>query len=149
MRKATKTLRPEWAHVSVVHDANLDVPTIRTPEDVKAIVRRLLHRDREFFVTIYLNTRNYVLRAELTSLGTVNASLVHPREVFTMACLCKAASVILVHNHPSGDPAPSREDLMLTKRLRSAGEILGIDVLDHVIVSPTGEHYSFAENKML
>ncbi|MFH0779150.1 MAG: DNA repair protein RadC, partial [Candidatus Eisenbacteria bacterium] len=90
---------------------------------------------KEHFCTLYLDTRNRVIRKETISIGTLNASLVHPREVFQPAVECSSASVILLHNHPSGDAEPSREDLLLTKRLTAAGEIMGIDVLDHVIVT--------------
>jgi len=109
--------------------------TIRRPEDAAALGKELSGARKEHFFTLYLDTRNRVIRKETISIGTLNASLVHPREVFQPAVECSAASVILVHNHPSGEAEPSREDLLLTKRLVSAGEIMGIDVLDHVIVA--------------
>jgi DNA repair protein RadC len=108
---------------------------IRRPEDAAALTKELCGARKEHFCTLYLDTRNRVIRKETISIGTLNASLVHPREVFQPAVECSAASVILVHNHPSGEAEPSREDLLLTKRLTSAGEIMGIDVLDHVIVA--------------
>jgi DNA repair protein RadC len=114
-----------------------DEPTviIRRPEDGASLTRELSAARKEHFCTLYLDTRNRVIRKETISIGTLNASLVHPREVFQPAVECSAASVVLVHNHPSGDPEPSREDLLLTKRLVTAGEIMGIEVLDHVIVA--------------
>lgn len=108
---------------------------IRRPEDAAALSKELSGARKEHFCTLYLDTRNRVIKKETISIGTLNASLVHPREVFQPAVECSAASVILVHNHPSGEAEPSREDLLLTKRLVSAGEIMGIDVLDHVIVA--------------
>jgi DNA repair protein RadC len=111
------------------------VIVIRRPEDAAALTRELACAKKEHFCTLYLDTRNRVIRKETISIGTLNASLVHPREVFQPAVESSAASVVLVHNHPSGDPEPSREDLLLTKRLVSAGEIMGIEVLDHVIVA--------------
>lgn len=87
---------------------------------------------------LLLNARHEVMRRILCSRGTLNASLVHPREVFRPAIIASAAAVILVHNHPSGDPEPSEEDIALTGRLVQAGRILGIEVLDHVIVAKRG-----------
>ena len=108
---------------------------IRRPEDAASLTRELAAARKEHSCTLYLDTRNRVTRKETISIGTLNASLVHPREVFQPAVESSAASVVLVHNHPSGDPEPSREDLLLTKRLVTAGEIMGIEVLDHVIVA--------------
>ena len=108
---------------------------VRRPEDAAALTKELSIARKEHFCSLYLDTRNRVIKKETISIGTLNASLVHPREVFQPAVECSAASVILVHNHPSGEAEPSREDLLLTKRLVSAGEIMGIDVLDHVIVA--------------
>lgn len=110
-------------------------PVIRCPEDVCTLVMEdLRDRDREYFQALLLNTKNQVLARETISIGTLNSSMVHPRELFKMAIRRSAASLILVHNHPSGDPTPSREDISLTKRLIEAGEIIGIDVLDHIVI---------------
>lgn len=103
---------------------------------------------KETFRALLLNTRNQLIRCELVSLGTLNASLVHPREVFKPAVEVSAASVILAHNHPSGDPEPSREDLQLTKRLVQAAELLGIELVDHVIITATS-HVSLKERKLM
>ena len=91
-------------------------------------------RDKEHFWIVGTNTRNNIKYIELVSLGTLNAALVHPREVFRMAILQASSSIITVHNHPSGDPEPSEEDIKLTRRLCEAGRILGIETLDHIIV---------------
>lgn len=90
--------------------------------------------EKEHFKAILLNTKNHVISIEDISIGSLNSSIVHPREVFKPAIKRSSASVILVHNHPSGDPTPSREDIEVTSRLVNAGNVLGIAVLDHVII---------------
>jgi DNA repair protein RadC len=89
---------------------------------------------QEHFVCLYLNTKNQVLHKQTIFIGSLNASIVHPREVFREALKRSAASIICLHNHPSGDPAPSREDIEVTKRLVECGKMIGIDVLDHLII---------------
>jgi DNA repair protein RadC len=112
--------------------------TIRGPEDVLVQVRDLSRARREHFVVLLLNARHELQCRETVSIGSLNASIVHPREVFLPAILHSAASVVLVHNHPSGDPEPSEEDLNITRRLVQVGELVGIGVLDHVIVAARG-----------
>lgn len=110
-------------------------PTIRNPEDAAYLVmEEMRHLDREYFSVLLLNTKNQVVARETVSIGTLNSSTVHPRELFKSAIRRSAAAVILVHNHPSGDPTPSREDIEVTRRLMQAGEIVGIEVLDHLII---------------
>ena len=122
---------------------------IRGPEDALHIVRpRFKNQQREIFVVVLLNARHEVMSVEIVSIGSVNASIVHPREVFKPAIMQSAASVLLAHNHPSGDPEPSEEDLSITKRLVQCGELLGISVLDHVIVATRG-FTSFRERQLL
>ena len=121
---------------------------IRGPEDVLAHVRELRRARREHFVVLLLNARHELQVRETVSIGTLNASIVHPREVFRPAILHSAASVVLVHNHPSGDPEPSEEDLGITKRLVQVGELVGIAVLDHVIVAARGT-VSFRARRLL
>ncbi|TCS79059.1 RadC family protein [Tepidibacillus fermentans] len=109
--------------------------TIRSPRDVFAYLgedMRFLRQ--EHFVAILLDTKNHIIAKETISVGSLNASIVHPREVFKPAIKKSASAMIVAHNHPSGDPSPSREDIEITKRLYQAGEILGIDLLDHVII---------------
>lgn len=113
-------------------------PAIRGPDDVLAQVRDLARARKEHFVVLLLNARHELQARETVSVGSLNASIVHPREVFLPAITHSAASVILVHNHPSGDPEPSEEDLAITKRLVQVGEMVGIGVLDHVIVATRG-----------
>jgi len=112
--------------------------SIRGPEDVLAQVRDLARARREHFVVLLLNARHELQGRETVSIGSLNASIVHPREVFLPAILHSAASVILVHNHPSGDPEPSEEDLGITRRLVEVGDLVGIGVIDHVIVASRG-----------
>jgi DNA repair protein RadC len=121
------------AHVDAAAGA-----AIRGPEDVLGQVRDLRLARREHFVVLILNARHELQCRETVSIGSLNASIVHPREVFLPAILHSAASVVLVHNHPSGDPEPSEEDLSITRRLVQVGDLLGIGVLDHVIVAERG-----------
>jgi DNA repair protein RadC len=102
--------------------------------------------DREHFVVVLLNRKNQVIGVNTVAVGSLTAAVVHPREVLKPAVLANAAAIILVHNHPSGDPSPSTEDQQLTTRLVQAGRILGITVLDHVIIGDgTERFYSFAD----
>ena len=100
--------------------------------------------DREHFMCLHLDAKNRLISRETVSIGHLTAALVHPREVFKAAILANAASIALIHGHPSGDPEPSREDVEITRRLVKAGELLGIPVLDHVVVATRG-HVSLAE----
>lgn len=109
--------------------------TIRSPEDVSDLLMdRMRYLDREHFIVLFLDTKNNVLAQETVSMGSLNASIVHPREVFRSAVKKSVASIIAVHNHPSGDPKPSQEDIEVTERLKAAGQLLGIPLLDHVII---------------
>jgi DNA repair protein RadC len=108
---------------------------ISSPEDAAAVVREEMRTlDREEFGVLLLNTKNALIKKCPVSRGSLNASIVEPREVFKDAIAASAASMILVHNHPSGDPTPSSEDIAITKRLVKAGELLNISVLDHIIL---------------
>jgi DNA repair protein RadC len=110
-------------------------PVLRSPEDVVAEVRsQLKGKKKEHFLVLCLDTRNRLINRRLVSMGSLDTSIVHPREVFKDAVSSCAASVVFAHNHPSGDPEPSKEDIELTKRLARAGEIVGIEVLDHIII---------------
>ena len=101
--------------------------------------------DREEFLVLLLDGKNKFLGFNVVSIGNLTGSLTHPREVYKPAILGNAASIILLHNHPSGDPIPSQEDIEITRRLREVGEIIGIKVLDHVIVGD-GQYISFVDN---
>ena len=112
----------------------MDTP-ITSPADVLPEMRHIRDLKKEHFLAIFLNARNQIIKTETISMGSLNASLVHPREVFAPAVGISAASVVLGHNHPSGDVTPSREDIELTRRMVQAGEIMGIEVLDSLIVA--------------
>ena len=115
--------------------ASANKPVIHAPGDVaKLLMARLRYEPREHFIIVLLSTKNHVLAMPTISIGSLNASIVHPRELFREAINYSAAAVILVHNHPSGDPTPSSEDTLLTKKLVEAGKILEIHVLDHIII---------------
>ena len=118
---------------------NKDV-AIRGPDDVLAVlpIKGYKRAKREMFTVLLLNARHELLKRVTVSVGSLNASVVHPREVFRAAVIEAAAAIVLVHNHPSGDPEPSEDDLTITRRLCQAGEILGIQVLDHVIIGAKG-----------
>ncbi|MGG0716322.1 DNA repair protein RadC [Robertmurraya massiliosenegalensis] len=108
---------------------------IRSPEDgANYVMNEMRFLSQEHFVCLYLNTKNQVLHKKTIFIGSLNASIVHPREVFKEALRRSAASVICLHNHPSGDPTPSREDIEVTKRLVESGKIIGIEILDHLII---------------
>jgi DNA repair protein RadC len=112
----------------------VQLPFIKTPQDIYDLLKAsFLDLDREHFKVVHLNTKNQVLKVETTAIGILNSSPVHPREVFKEAIKMSSAGIILAHNHPSGDPSPSQDDLLLTSRLQNAGEILGIPILDHII----------------
>ena len=112
-----------------------DKPVVKTPEDVvNLVMSRLKGKKKEYFLAILLDTRSQLIKIAEISIGSLEASIVHPREVFKEAISASAASVIFAHNHPSGVPEASEDDINLTKRLAKAGEIVGIDVLDHIII---------------
>lgn len=109
---------------------------------------QLRHLNKEEFIVVFLNTKNMISSYEVISIGSLNASIVHPREVFNRAIKKSAASILLVHNHPSGNPEPSQDDIAITKRLWEVGNLIGIHVLDHLIISDDA-YYSFKEMKIL
>lgn len=124
-------------------------PKIKTSSDVYALVSpKLRSLKKECFTALYLDMKNQLLREDTISIGSLSANIVHPREVFKGAILESAAAVILAHNHPSGDASPSNDDVELTKRLLSAGEIIGIKVLDHIIVGD-GQFVSLKERGLM
>ena len=125
-----------------------DPPAISGPGDVFVLARDIRERRREHFLVLYLDARHRVQHAEVISIGTLNASIVHPREVFSPAIARPAASIVLCHNHPSGETTPSDDDVAITRRLVQSGELLGIPVLDHVVVSRTG-WASFRESRLM
>ncbi|HWO55532.1 MAG TPA: DNA repair protein RadC [Paenibacillus cookii] len=128
----------------------MDEPVvIRSPRDAAdVLMEQLRYLQKEHFVCLFLNTKNHIIAQETLSIGSLNASIVHPREVFRAAIKRSSASILCAHNHPSGDPAPSPEDISLTSRLKEAGEIVGIEVLDHLIIGD-GEFVSLKEQGLM
>lgn len=101
----------------------------------KHYIAKLADKKKEYFIAVFLDSKNKIISDKVISIGTLNASLVHPRELFKEAMRASANSIILVHNHPSGDPEPSEEDILITKKLKETGEIIGINILDHIIIA--------------
>ncbi len=123
---------------------------VGTPAGAASVLQQYLNgADRKHFVVLLLDTQNQVIGIHTVTVGTLDASLVHPREVFKPAILANAASVILAHNHPSGDPTPSAEDRAVTRQLVTAGGLLGIQVHDHVVLGEAARYHSFLEVGML
>lgn len=142
-------MKPQWQYkvrVRLVRErAGRFGPSLSCAGDIAALVADdLVQLDREQFVALHLDAKNRLISREVVSLGHLTSALVHPREVFKAAILANAASIAFVHNHPSGSPEPSREDVEITRRLVKAGELLGIPVLDHVVIATRG-HVSLAE----
>ncbi len=124
---------------------NQSIPHIQSPTDALPYLDKMRRSTREQFVALYLNARHELVHQEVVSIGTLTRSLAHPREIFHPAITHLAASILVAHNHPSGDLTPSQDDLAMTKRLAEASEILGIPLLDHLILTTTGV-YSFREH---
>lgn len=124
------------------------LPIINSPESALDQLTDIRNRKKEHFVALYLNARNELIHKELVSIGILTRSLVHPREVYAPALTHLAASVLVAHNHPSGDTEPSEDDLIITKRLNQAAELLGLALFDHLIITSTS-HYSFREHNHL
>jgi DNA repair protein RadC len=118
------------------------------PQQVYQAFKFLMEETKEMFITLHLDGKNRIICMDLVSIGSLNQSIVHPREVFKTALLSNAAALILIHQHPTGDPLASSEDISITRRLKEAGEIMGIKVLDHIIVGD-GEYLSFTERGLL
>lgn len=124
-------------------------PVIKTPDDVSAIMQTVCEcHAEEHFYCLLLNTKNKVNGINEVSVGSLNATIVHPREIFKAAILSNAAAVILCHNHPSGDPTPSPEDISITRKIIEAGKLLDIPVLDHVIIGD-GKYVSMKEKGII
>src|SRR5437879_382983 len=154
---AEQTAKPKSAsvpifRVTLVRDGRVPCynQQIRSSADASTLLHTYLADvDREYFVIILVNQKNRIIGVNTVSIGSLTASIVHPREVYKSAILSNAASIICGHNHPSGDCQPSREDRALTERLVEAGKLLGISILDHVIIGGEGRYFSFADENML
>lgn len=141
-----KTKLTENKRVELEKEVSMNCPDlvsiIRSPEDVAAVGKgfmRIHENPEEYMYMICMNTKNRIIGVFEISHGNVNSSIVGVREIFQKALLANAVSIILIHNHPSGDPTPSREDIEVTRRIKEAGKIIGIEVLDHLII---GDRYT-------
>ncbi|MHB1654141.1 MAG: RadC family protein [Desulfitobacteriaceae bacterium] len=152
MRKINVLEKVNVVSIQLVKEKSLTYGSkqINCPGDAAIIAEGFLAGvDREHFVVICLDTKNNVNALNTVSVGTLNSSLVHPREVFKAAILANSNGIILTHNHPSGDPTPSREDVEITKRLVEAGTIMGIEVMDHVVLGDSGRYVSLKERGLM
>ena len=148
MAKKTSSKRVDIVSIKMVKDSSIKYANrqIGSPFDAFVLVKELIEGcDRQKLLAICLDTKNQPVNISVVSIGTVNSSIVHPREVFKTAILSNSSRIMLAHNHPSQILKPSREDRIITDRLKDAGEILGIELLDHLIVSDN-KYYSFKEN---
>lgn len=128
------------------HSVLYSARRIQSSSDADTLVRQFLEElDREAMMVVALNAKSEPTCLQVISTGSLSSSIVHPREVFKVAILSNAYSILLAHNHPSGDTTPSQEDLNITKRIKNASEIMGIPILDHIIIGSNG-YYSFKEN---
>ncbi|WP_346962244.1 JAB domain-containing protein [Clostridium sp.] len=119
---------------------------VSSPKDAVELAKDfLIESDREKMILVCLDNKNQPTSINTVSVGSLNSSIVHPREVFKVAILSNSASIIVYHNHPSGDVTPSKEDINITERLKEAGKILGIELIDHIIVGSNESYYSFKE----
>jgi len=141
-----RSLRAVFSREVLREDAPAYLSTLRfsSPQQVYELFRDLSLESKEYFVCLHLNAKHGILCFDRVAVGTLESSLIHPREVFKGALLSSAGSIVIVHNHPSGDPAPSQEDREVTRRLVGAGKLLGVPVLDHVIIGERS-YYSFQE----
>lgn len=123
---------------------------INSPEIAAELGRKFIENsDREELIVCCLDTKNQPLSISVASIGSLNSSIVHPREVFKVAVLSNAASIIVFHNHPSGDTSPSTEDISVTNRLKEAGNIIGIKLIDHIIIGSDGRYTSLKEEGII
>lgn len=139
-------LRELKVRYETTREPNLN-PQLRNPEDAARLLSKLLDQEAvEVLIALYLDAKHRVICWHEVSRGTVNQTAVHPRDVFKGAYLANASGIVLGHNHNSGDPTPSAEDVALTRRMKEIGQLLGMEVLDSIIVSPEGRYHSFKEH---
>jgi DNA repair protein RadC len=149
----TRTYRAPGFTVSLVREASLRLaerPEMKAPADAAKVLSAYIgDRDRECFVAAFLTIRHRLLGLHCVSVGCGTSAVVHAREVFKPAILIGSAALLIAHNHPSGDPTPSAEDITLTRRLVAAGALLGIDVLDHLVLGEHGRYVSLKERGLV
>jgi len=118
------------------------------PAEVAILFGHLQEETKEHLIALHLDSKNRIVCFDRVAVGSMSSAIAHPREVFKSALLSSAAAILLVHNHPSGDPAPSQDDIRITQRLRDCGDLLGIPVIDHIIIGDD-KYYSFAESRLI
>ncbi len=152
MKEKKPAKRIDIVTLKIVKDSSIlySPRQLESPTDAEGLARSFLEdSDREKFLVICLNIKNEPSCLSLASIGSLNSTIVHPREIFKTALLSNAASIILAHNHPSGEPSPSQEDMEITKKMVEAGNLLGIQVLDHIIIGDSNRYYSFKEQGLI
>ena len=132
-----------------VFEKEIDIGKVRCSEDIKPILMKYAQSPQELFLAITMDANYSPIKCHMISLGTANHSMVHPRDVFREAISDNAVAVIIAHNHPSGNTEPSKQDIETTETLEKAGELIGIQVLDHIIFAPNGDTFGFADHGMI
>lgn len=148
----TPAKRINIVSIKMVRESTMlyEIRKINSPSDAVEIGKRFLEdSDREQLLVCCLDTKNQPVSLNVVSVGSLNSSIVHPREVFKVAILSNAASIILYHNHPSGDPSPSNEDINITNRLKECGKLIGISLIDHIIIGSEDKYCSLKEKGIL
>jgi DNA repair protein RadC len=148
----TSAKRINIVSIKMVRESTMlyEIRKINSPRDAVEIGKRFLQdSDREQLLVCCLDTKNQPVSLNVVSVGSLNSSIVHPREVFKVAILSNAASIILYHNHPSGDPSPSSEDISITNRLKECGKLIGIELIDHIIIGSEDKYCSLKEKGIL
>lgn len=147
-----KVIRPVYETLAIGDTAAAYLSPLQpfsSAAQVAAFFSFLGRETKEHFLALHLDNKNHLLCLEIVAIGSLTAAVVHPREVFKSALLSSAAGLLLLHNHPSGDPEPSREDLDISRRLKDGAELLGIRLLDHVILGGEGRYVSLADRGIL
>lgn len=148
----THAKRVNIVSIKMVREGSIlyNMRKISSPSDATNLGRQFLEgSDREKLVACCLDTKNQPISINVVSVGSLNSSIIHPRELFKVAILSNAASIIIFHNHPSGDPTPSIEDINVTNRLKDAGKLIGIDLIDHIIIGSESSYCSLKEKGLL
>ena len=148
----THAKRVNIVSIKMIREGSIlyNIRKVGSPSDAVILGRRFLeYADREKLIVCCMDTKNQPLCINVVSIGSLNSSIVHPREVFKVAILSNAASIIIFHNHPSGDTTPSSEDINVTNRLKEAGKLIGIDLIDHIIIGSKSSYCSLKEKGIL
>ena len=141
-----RIIRPVFEDIAISEEMTkyFEGNSIRNSRDIYELFSYLSRETKEHFIALHLDTKNKIVCVDTISVGSLTSSIVHPREVFKSVLLSSAASIAIIHNHPSGTPEPSRDDINITKKLKAAGDFLGIPVLDHIIIG-NGSYISLTE----